>query len=58
VLHVFSVHLVTAFLERRDQRRKLLTSNIPNNCGLRGTRIVQGGFNASIWGLAARLLTA
>jgi endonuclease/exonuclease/phosphatase family metal-dependent hydrolase len=58
LLHVFNVHLGTAFLERREQGRKLLTAEILNNGGLQGARIVLGDFNEWTRGLATRLLSA
>jgi endonuclease/exonuclease/phosphatase family metal-dependent hydrolase len=58
LLHVFNVHLGTAYLERRKQVRLLMTSNILNNRGLRGVRIVLGDFNEWTRGLATRLLRA
>lgn len=56
VLHVFNVHLGTAYLERRAQGRMLLTPEILNNGGLRGARVVLGDFNEWTRGLATRLL--
>ena len=58
MLHVFNVHLGTGFVERRDQGRKLVTSEILNNRRLPGARIVLGDFNEWTCGLATRLLTA
>jgi endonuclease/exonuclease/phosphatase family metal-dependent hydrolase len=58
MLHVFNVHLGTGFVERRDQGRKLVTSEILNNRRLHGARIVLGDFNEWTRGLATRLLTA
>jgi endonuclease/exonuclease/phosphatase family metal-dependent hydrolase len=58
LLHVFNVHLGTAYLERRRQARMLLTSTILNNGGLRGARVVLGDFNEWLRGLATRLLSA
>jgi endonuclease/exonuclease/phosphatase family metal-dependent hydrolase len=58
LLHVFNVHLGTAFLERRDQGRKLVSSQILNNGELQGARIVLGDFNEWTRGLATRLLSA
>jgi endonuclease/exonuclease/phosphatase family metal-dependent hydrolase len=57
VLHVFNVHLGTAFLERRHQARKLLTPSILANEGLVGSRIVLGDFNEWTRGLTTRLLS-
>lgn len=56
VLHVFNVHLGTAFLERRAQGR-VLTANIVRS-RLRGPRVVLGDFNEWTRGLASRLLAA
>ena len=55
VLHVFNVHLGTAFLERRHQGR-LLTSKILSSDGMKGPRIVVGDFNEWTKGLATRLM--
>jgi endonuclease/exonuclease/phosphatase family metal-dependent hydrolase len=55
-LHVFNVHLGTAFIERRHQGRRLLTDEILNNPALTGARIVLGDFNEWTRGLASRLL--
>jgi endonuclease/exonuclease/phosphatase family metal-dependent hydrolase len=57
-LHVFNAHLGTAYLERRRQVRMLLTSEILNNGGLQGARVVLGDFNEWTRGLATRLLSA
>jgi len=56
LLHVFNVHLGTAFLERRHQARKLVNSAILNNEELSGTRIMLGDFNEWTRGLTTRLL--
>lgn len=58
VLHIFNVHLGTAFLERRAQARRLLGPGILNRPGLRGPRIVLGDFNEWTRGLATRMLRA
>jgi endonuclease/exonuclease/phosphatase family metal-dependent hydrolase len=55
-LHVFNVHLGTAFIERRHQGRQLLNDEILNNPTLTGARIVLGDFNEWTRGLASRLL--
>ncbi|MEJ2007951.1 MAG: endonuclease/exonuclease/phosphatase family protein [Acidobacteriota bacterium] len=57
VLHLFNVHLGTAFLERRDQAHHLVSERILRNQDLAGTRIVLGDFNEWIPGLASRLLS-
>lgn len=58
LLHIFNVHLGTAFIERRHQGRKLVGDEIINNAELRGARIVLGDFNEWTRGLATRLLAA
>jgi endonuclease/exonuclease/phosphatase family metal-dependent hydrolase len=58
LLHVFNVHLGTSYLERRKQARMLVTSEILNNVGLRGARIVMGDFNEWTRGLTTRLLSS
>ena len=55
-LHVFNVHLGTAFLERRRQGCKLVSTDILNNRELHGARIVLGDFNEWTHGLASHLL--
>ena len=57
-LHVFNVHLGTAFLERRKQARWLLSPEVLNGAGLQGPRIVLGDFNEWTKGLTTRLLRA
>lgn len=58
LLHVFNVHLGTAFLERRHQGRKLVNGAILNNEELSGARIMLGDFNEWTRGLTTRLLAA
>lgn len=58
VLHIFNVHLGTAFFERREQARKLLGAEILGSPELAGPRIVLGDFNEWSRGLASRLLDA
>lgn len=58
MLHVFNIHLGTAFIERRHQARKLITDEILNNAELEGARVVLGDFNEWTRGLASRLLSA
>jgi len=58
LLHIFNVHLGTAYLERRRQARMLMASNVVNNRSFRGTRIVLGDFNEWTRGLATRLFSA
>lgn len=56
-LHVFNVHLGTAFLERRHQGR-LLTSASVLDREVKGPRLLLGDFNEWTRGLATHLLTA
>jgi endonuclease/exonuclease/phosphatase family metal-dependent hydrolase len=57
VLHVFNVHLGTAFLERRHQARSLVSADILQQQQLgAGARVVLGDFNEWTHGLASRLL--
>ncbi|HEX7999668.1 MAG TPA: endonuclease/exonuclease/phosphatase family protein [Pyrinomonadaceae bacterium] len=60
VLHVFNVHLGTAFLERRHQARSLVSADILRQQELTtttaGARVVLGDFNEWTRGLASRLL--
>jgi endonuclease/exonuclease/phosphatase family metal-dependent hydrolase len=58
VLHVFNVHLGTAFLERRHQGRQLAGLEILLNQDLKGPRLVLGDFNEWAPGLTTRLLRA
>ena len=55
-LHVFNVHLGTAFIERRYQGQQLISEEILRSADLRGPRIVLGDFNEWMRGLASRLL--
>lgn len=55
-LHVFNVHLGTAFLERRHQARQLIGDRVLNQPELKGARVVLGDFNEWTRGLASRLL--
>jgi endonuclease/exonuclease/phosphatase family metal-dependent hydrolase len=57
-LHVFNIHLGTAFVERRHQARKLVSDEILNDAGLEGARVVLGDFNEWTRGLASRLLAS
>jgi endonuclease/exonuclease/phosphatase family metal-dependent hydrolase len=57
VLHLFNVHLGTAFFERRHQGRLLLGSEILK-AELSGPRLVLGDFNEWTRGLTSRLLSA
>ena len=56
LLHVFNVHLGTAFIERRHQARRLVSSDILGHEELRGARLILGDFNEWTRGLASRLL--
>lgn len=56
VLHVFNVHLGTAFIERRVQGRKLVAPELLNDAALERPRLVMGDFNEWTQGLATRLL--
>jgi endonuclease/exonuclease/phosphatase family metal-dependent hydrolase len=56
VLHVFNVHLGTAFIERRVQGRKLVAPELLNDSELERPRLVLGDFNEWTQGLATRLL--
>jgi endonuclease/exonuclease/phosphatase family metal-dependent hydrolase len=57
LLHLFNVHLGTAYIERRHQARQLVGERILGNAELTGARIVLGDFNEWTKGLATRLLT-
>jgi endonuclease/exonuclease/phosphatase family metal-dependent hydrolase len=58
VLHVFNIHLGTAFLERRHQARRLSErgTGLLHNEELKGPKIVLGDFNEWTRGLATRML--
>src|SRR5581483_2814646 len=56
LLHVFNVHLGTAFLERRRQGQMLVAGELLNDEALDFPRIVLGDFNEWTRGLATRLL--
>lgn len=58
LLHVYNIHLGTAFIERRHQARRLLNSKILENSDVKGSRILLGDFNEWTRGLASRLLSA
>lgn len=55
IVHLFNVHLGTAFLERRHQGR-LLTSNVIRREGIKAPRVVVGDFNEWTKGLASTLM--
>jgi endonuclease/exonuclease/phosphatase family metal-dependent hydrolase len=56
LLHVFNIHMGTAFLERRTQARNLVSPKILHQPELSGHRIVLGDFNEWTRGLTTRLL--
>jgi endonuclease/exonuclease/phosphatase family metal-dependent hydrolase len=57
LLHVFNIHLGTAYIERRFQGRRLVSADILRDQRLRaGSRVVLGDFNEWTRGLATRLL--
>jgi endonuclease/exonuclease/phosphatase family metal-dependent hydrolase len=58
VLHVFNVHLGTAFAERKHQGRKLVEQELLRSRELVGPRVVVGDFNEWTRGVASQLLTA
>lgn len=58
LLHVFNIHLGTAFIERRYQARRLVGDEILNDAELKGARVVLGDFNEWTKGLASRLLAS
>ncbi|HEX8335646.1 MAG TPA: endonuclease/exonuclease/phosphatase family protein [Pyrinomonadaceae bacterium] len=57
VLHLFNIHLGTAFVERRHQGRKLCSESVLRDPKLTGPRVVVGDFNEWTHGLASRLLS-
>jgi endonuclease/exonuclease/phosphatase family metal-dependent hydrolase len=57
LIHLFNVHLGTAYIERRHQARQLVGDRILGNAELSGARVVLGDFNEWTKGLATRLLT-
>ena len=58
LIHVFNVHLGTAYLERRHQGRRLIDEAILNDKELNGPRLMLGDFNEWTRGLASRLLAS
>ncbi len=56
-LHLFNVHLGTAYVERRHQARALVGEKILRSAELEGPRVVLGDFNEFPRGLATRLLS-
>ena len=57
VLHIYNVHLGTAYMERRHQAKRLLDTEILKNGNLSGVRVILGDFNEWTRGLASRLLS-
>jgi endonuclease/exonuclease/phosphatase family metal-dependent hydrolase len=57
MLHVFNVHLGTAFFERRHQARRLVAPEILLSSDLHGSRVMLGDFNEWTRGLVTRLLS-
>jgi endonuclease/exonuclease/phosphatase family metal-dependent hydrolase len=57
VLHMFNVHLGTGFLERRQQGRKLLSTDVLGDAALTGPCVVVGDFNEWTRGLATKLMS-
>lgn len=57
VVHVFNVHLGTAYIERRHQGRRLVSEAVLRDPSLAGPRVVLGDFNEWTHGLASRLLS-
>ena len=57
VLHIFNVHLGTGFLERRQQGRKLLSTDVLGDIALTGPCVVVGDFNEWTRGLASKLMS-
>lgn len=55
VLHVYNVHLGTAYHERRHQGRRLMESEILTRASDTGPRILLGDFNEWLPGLSSRL---
>src|SRR5205823_3566566 len=56
LVHFFNVHFGTSFLERRQQAKTLLSSDILQHEALRAPKIVVGDFNEWTRGLASRLM--
>ena len=57
LLHLFNVHLGTAYVERRHQGRRLVSEAVLRDPRLTGPRVVLGDFNEWTRGLASRLLS-
>jgi len=58
LVHLFNVHLGTAFLERRFQGRELIGPRILAQLGLTGPRVIVGDFNEWTRGLCSTLMSA
>lgn len=54
-LHIYNLHLGTAYTERRYQAHRLVDHEILKGEGKKGGRIILGDFNEWIAGLASRL---
>ena len=57
-LHLFNVHLGTAFMERRYQGRELISPRILSQLELSGPRVIVGDFNEWTRGLCSTLMGA
>jgi endonuclease/exonuclease/phosphatase family metal-dependent hydrolase len=57
-LHLFNVHMGTAYLERRHQARRLLEALIEKSQELQGPRILLGDFNEWVRGLTTKLMSS
>jgi endonuclease/exonuclease/phosphatase family metal-dependent hydrolase len=55
-LHIYNLHLGTAYAERRYQAHKLVEHEILKGRGIRGARVILGDLNEWIAGLASRML--
>jgi endonuclease/exonuclease/phosphatase family metal-dependent hydrolase len=58
LVHLFNVHLGTAFLERRYQGRELIGPRILAQLGFTGPRVIVGDFNEWTRGLCTDLMSA
>jgi endonuclease/exonuclease/phosphatase family metal-dependent hydrolase len=58
LLHIFNVHLGTAFLERRHQGRRLIAPELLSDAEIQSPRIVLGDFNEWVHGMVTRTLVA
>ena len=57
-LHIYNVHLGTAWRERPHQARRLLDDEILSSAHIPGPRILLGDFNEWLYGVTSKLLTA